>query len=299
MRFTRARYHLAIKDLKRKEKILRRERFAESILKSDNRSFWYEVKKLSRTKRTQPSTIDGVSNPDDMCEVFASKYRNLYSSVPSNDKDMSDLRHSITTQIINDQTMCYFSVEDVVKLAKKLNRNKSDGLNGPSSNHFIFAPKQFYVYFSIMLHSMLVHGVNPSVLLRSVIIPIPKNTKASLNDSKNYRGIALSSALTKIIDMLIMEKYRDILMSSDMQYAFKDQHSTVICTNVLKETVGYYNNRGSTVYTRSTGCFCRLRQNPFLYSFQAINATWSACSNCKVATGLLHEADIDCILEWT
>ena len=31
MRFTRARYRLAIKDLKRNEKILRRERFAESV----------------------------------------------------------------------------------------------------------------------------------------------------------------------------------------------------------------------------------------------------------------------------
>ena len=96
---------------------------------------------------------------------------------------------------------------------------------------------------------MLFHGVNPSVLLRSVIIPIPKNTKALLNDSKNYRGIALSSALIKIIDMPIIEKYRDILMSSSMQYAFKDQHSTVICTNVLKETVEYHYTKGSTVYT--------------------------------------------------
>ena len=54
--------------------------------------------------KCQPSTIDGITNPDDMCEMFASKYRILHSSVPSNDKDMT----------------------------KKLNRNKSDGLNGPS-----------------------------------------------------------------------------------------------------------------------------------------------------------------------
>ena len=45
-----------------------------------------------------------------------------------------------------------------------------------------------------------------------------------------------------------MDKYEEQLHTSDLQFAFKKQHSTTMCTFILKETVNYYLNRDTDVY---------------------------------------------------
>ena len=39
-------------------------------------------------------------------------------------------------------------------------------------------------------------------------------------------------------------------MSSDMQFSFKAQHSTVMCTCAVKEIAAHYNEKGSNIYVR-------------------------------------------------
>ena len=58
---------------------------------------------------------------------------------------------------------------------------------------------------------MLVHGYNADELQNSVIISIPKDTRDNLNNSNNYRGIALGSALGKVIDHSIIGQYSENL----------------------------------------------------------------------------------------
>lgn len=104
------------------------------------------------------------------------------------------------------------------------------------------------VYMSLLFSAMLVHGYNPNDMLSSVIVSIPKDAKESLCNSSNYRGIALCSTLSKILDYIILKKYKNELSSSNMQYAFKERHSTVMCCMVLKDVTTYYVNRGSNVF---------------------------------------------------
>ena len=41
----------------------------------------------------------------------------------------------------------------------------------------------------------------------------------------------------------------DYLKTDDMQFGFKDNHSTVLCTAVYIETINHYMNVGSDVYS--------------------------------------------------
>ena len=95
---------------------------------------------------------------------------------------------------------------------------------------------------------MLTHNYVPCSMLTSTIIPIPKNRRKSLNDSDNYRAIALSSILGKLLDWVILLSCDKALSSNDSQFGFKPKHSTSQCTFVVKETVQYYLNGGSIVY---------------------------------------------------
>ena len=64
----------------------------------------------------------------------------------------------------------------------------------------------------------------------------------------NDRGIALSSALGKVLDLISLSRYTSNLSSSDLQFAFKAMHSTVMCTSALKEIISHYIKRASNVY---------------------------------------------------
>ena len=56
--------------------------------------------------------------------------------------------------------------------------NKSDGLTGSSSDHFVYAPHRFAVLFTMLINVMLVHGYMPDDMLASVLVPIPKDSRA-------------------------------------------------------------------------------------------------------------------------
>ena len=88
---------------------------------------------------------------------------------------------------------------------------------------------KFMCIFSLLLQCMLCHGYIGNELTDSVIIKIPKNPRARLGVSGNYKGIALRSVLSKVIDLWVLERCRDQLNSSDSQYAFK--------ANILPYTV--------------------------------------------------------------
>jgi len=95
---------------------------------------------------------------------------------------------------------------------------------------------------------LLVHGCVSSDLLISSIVPILKGKNVNCFESANYRGIALSSVFDKILDLIILNRYADILITSEGQFGFKKGHSTSMCTMVLQETVDYYTSSSGTVY---------------------------------------------------
>ncbi len=60
----------------------------------------------------------------------------------------------------------------------------------------------------------------------------------------------------------MLMRYSHLLNTTDMQYAFKKGHSTMMCTLILKEVINYYLNNNSDVYTcfiDATKAFDRIR----------------------------------------
>ena len=129
-----------------------------------------------------------------------------------------------------------------------LKKNKSDGNEGLSSNHLIHGSVFMFEKIASLCTSMLRHGYAAPNLRLSTIIPIVKNKKASINDSNNYRGIALSSILSKLVDIIILQSQTKELQSSDLQFGYKQKSSTVQCSFVVNEVINYYCMNGSNVY---------------------------------------------------
>ena len=83
----------------------------------------------------------------------------------------------------------------------------------------------------------------------STIISISKNNRGSINSSDNYRGISLSNSIGKLYGYVFIHLNMDYLKTDDMQFGFKNNHSTVLCTAVYIETINHYMNKCSDVYS--------------------------------------------------
>ena len=94
---------------------------------------------------------------------------------------------------------------------------------------------------------MVTNGVSwllsPSFVCAN-IIPIPKGSKANLSDSDKYRSIAIGSLLGKFRITIIIERQTKSLTTSNYQFGFNANSSTVLCSTMVHETVQYYTKNG-------------------------------------------------------
>ena len=96
------------------------------------------------------------------------------------------------------------------------------------------------MYFFINSLYSISHGAVPEEMRLSTASPIPKNTRKSLKNSENYRAIALSSVIGKLLDKAIISKCHQLSHTSPLQLGFKARHSTTHCGFVVRETIEYY-----------------------------------------------------------
>ena len=143
--------------------------------------------------------------------------------MPYNSTDLNEISDRISSLTDNDVLSCEHVVhfEEVCNAIVHLKLHNQEGICGSSSDIFIYAPQLMYVHISMLITAMLVHGHSPSMLTKSTIIPITKGSSVDNNDSANYRAISLSSFLGKIIDLFVINRYSDCLITSPNQIGFK------------------------------------------------------------------------------
>ena len=95
---------------------------------------------------------------------------------------------------------------------------------------------------------MLRHGCSPDGMLVGTMVPLPKGRWNDYSNSKNYRALTISSLLGKILDNIILNIESKNLYTNDLQFSFKPESSTTMCTTMIRETVSYFVNKGSNVY---------------------------------------------------
>ena len=128
----------------------------------------------------------------DISEHFATKYNALYNSVSYSHNEMSEVVddidktcHEHRHETVEDDEMCtrttQISVNNVNNAITKLKLGKSDGNNGLTTDHLKQGSHKLYVAISILFSMMLSHGYVPIAMHHSIIIPIAKNKRKSLN----------------------------------------------------------------------------------------------------------------------
>ena len=136
---------------------------------------------------------------------------------------------------------------DVRRSLLNLKTGKKD-MDNVSSDHLRHAAPIIAAPLAALFTCILRHGYMPSSFHDCTVIPIPKGNKDA-SCSSNYRGIALASILSKVLEGVILHKYSEHFISSNLQFGFKPGHSTTLCTGVLKCTISRYIHHNSFVYS--------------------------------------------------
>ena len=300
MKRTRHQYHYSIRLCKKSKQMIQKQKLAENI--SHHVDFWKELKKINPITKCTTEVMDQVNGNANITELLVKKYKTLYNSVKTSEKEYCELNtaiaNGVTSWEVSDYQVKPYIIEHCIK---RLKRNKDDGSIGFNSNHLLYGGKRLHVLLSLLFNLMLMHGYTPVDLLQSSIISIPKDLKASLCNSNNYRGISLFNAICKVFDYVIIYLCSDFLNTSDMQFGFKPKHSTVLCSVIYKELIDNYNRNGSNVYSclldaskafdkihygklfnvllRKDVPFCIIRILLDAYTRQQARVLWNTCTS--------------------
>ena len=158
----------------------------------------------------------------------------------------SEVDKNIDTSALSDIGLV--TAELIKKAASKLKNGKSDPMYSYSSDCFKQAPDVLYENLATVIRSSLIHGHVTNFLLVATLLPILKDKLGSISTSKNYRSIALSSVVLKIIDWVILLLFGTSLGLDVLQFAYQPGSSTTMCTWAVMETIGYFMRHGSEVY---------------------------------------------------
>jgi hypothetical protein len=306
MRETKRQYLYAVRRVKRRQKELKNKKFVDALAANNTRDFFKEIKKIN----PKPSNLCGVNGKDDhadIANIFYDKYEKLYNSIPSNPTKMEYVKEQIQCNVKScDNVDSVISDHDIIKAVKALKQGKADGDRGFISDHLLLASHLYFIRLAKLLSAMYVHGHYPEILLSASIVSIPKDYNKSLSCYSNYRGIALCNAISKVADLIFLERSSQALVTSDMQYAFKKGMGTTLCTLVLKEVIQYYMSMKTPVYAcflDASKAFDRVRYdmlfntlikrgvNPLdlrlllnQYQRQCIRTTWKGSVSCYFST---------------
>ncbi len=122
----------------------------------------------------------------------------------------------------------------LLQLLKKLKPNKNDGASEMVSEHLIYSCRRLFVHLSVLYITMLRHGLTADGMLNGTMVPIPKGRWANLSSSDNFRTITFSSILCKLLDVIILTKEEAHLCTSNLQFGFKQESSTSLCTAMVQ-----------------------------------------------------------------
>ena len=98
---------------------------------------------------------------------------------------------------------------------------------------------------SVLLNSFLRHAFVPHQFLRSYVVPIANEKTGDMTYPDNYRGVALSSVTSTLLEHILLERFRSVLSSCEQQFGFKQGQGCADCSFVRRETIEYYLSNGN------------------------------------------------------
>ena len=193
---------------------MRHDSLAEKLLQNNTVEFWKEIKSMDTRSTPLPTNIDGKIGEREIVSLWREKYFEIFNCVPS---DISSITYN-NLDFCDEMIVTSKDVEDSIR---KLDCGKACGEDAISAEHLKYASNRILPILSLCFTSCFVHVWLPADMISVILVPIIKDKAGKINCSSNYRLIALSSILSKVLEIIIFDKLQYYLDTCDNQFGFR------------------------------------------------------------------------------
>lgn len=272
MSAARREFKSALRYVQHNQEKIKMEILARHNSEKNFQQFWKEVKKLNLTK-CLPISVEGKENHKDIANLFINLFNvtTVRNNNYNHDNDNRERRDSEVFQVTK---------EDIVDTLKSMKRGRSPGHDGLGIEHMIYAGQYIYELLARLFTLCVRHCYLPLDMIRTVVVPIPKNKTGDVSSGSNYRPISLATVVAKIFERFLSRKLTRYIPIDDGQFGFRTDVSTDMAIFALKRVVSYYTERNTTVYA----CFLDLSR-----AFDAIDRDllWRKLRRTKVSAAVV------------
>ena len=249
MKKSRNNFHYAVRRNENMQDKLRNDKLLNSGINS--KSFFKEINKSTTYKEASSSVIDDKHGSKNIADHFKTIYESLFNE--QSNANLNNIEKEINEGIQNNinDSLYYINLmtSDLVRRAiSRLKNDKSDESGLFTSDCIKAAPKEFSEVLANLFRNYLIHGHISVNLLLCALSPIVKDNNGDIASSKNYRAIAISSLILKILDICVLLLVGHLLSSDDLQFGFQKGCSTLQCTWAVQETIGHFVRNESDVF---------------------------------------------------
>lgn len=198
----------------------------EQMIPTNIRYFWSYIKAL-RSENSLPRTMSlngqDIEEPTKIAEAFANHFRSSYKN--HGNQPIIDCSPSGN----NNNSSLSFHNFTLVEIENKINALDVSKGAGPDGIPPIFVKnckRALLQPLKAIFQISFDHGIFPAVWKESTLFPIFKS--GSRNEIQNYRGISLSSTMSKIFEAIITDELFESCKHSivDEQHGFYKHRST-------------------------------------------------------------------------
>lgn len=222
--------------------------YYKTIPTNNAKKFWNSINSIIYNKPKNdnfiPQTLINPSNneifnsPEQIAECFNDFLCNIGITLSSR---ISDTICQYNTELINNESSCFFYKTNETEILKIINELKADAVPGHDgiTCKIIKYCKHFFSYnLAILINKSIHFGIFPKVLKIGKVTPIYKTGDKS--DPSNYRPITVLPIISKIFEKVIQTRLNSFLNSinfiSPAQYGFCAASSTeAACVNLLND----------------------------------------------------------------
>ena len=166
-----------------------------------------------------------------------------------------------------------------------------------SAEHLHNSPVLMLERLALLFNSMLRHSYVPQQFRLGFMVPLVKDHSGNHASTSNYRGITISPIVSKFFEHVLKSVLFESLTTSEHQFGFKQNSSTVNALHCLKTTVNHYVNHGSRVFCTfldaskafdrlvHSGLFLKLMERNIPLIFLDIIISWYKGLSCRVKWG--------------
>ena len=222
----------------------------EALIQKNGPAFW-KCWKSKFECQNSCEEVNGYTDAQTVADKFAEYFSRLY--VCNSPSRADELRHeyiqlksSYCGLPLTDDYL--FDVELVGKIVASLKRGKAAGLDNLSNEHFIFSHPALSSVLVRLFHLILLSRKVPNSFMLTYTVPIPKihDCRTKAMQCEDFRGIAISSAMSKIFEHCLLDRFGDFLESADNQFGFKHGLSCSHAIYTVRSAVEGFVNRGCT-----------------------------------------------------